>query len=107
MTNNIPGGTFLGSFGGFSVVLVRKGDKYGRDNCVTHTEDEPLVEFYDASVTGKGFSTVGQFVARYYRRTLGQPTGQGLCLDGGVPEWQIAGVDLDAALTAVGVALGE
>ncbi len=28
--------------------FVRKGDRYGLDGCLTHDEDNPLIEFYDA-----------------------------------------------------------
>lgn len=62
----------------FNVRIVRAGDRYGRDNCLTYDKDEPLVEFY-----------IGEyFVSRYYVATIlgtdryGSGEG-GLCLDGG------------------------
>lgn len=83
----------------FVVRVVRVGDKYGRDNCLTYGEgehdraDDVLVEFYDARYPHTEF---GQFVSRYYLSTLledGVHCEFGLCLDGGEPDWSI---DADA-----------
>jgi hypothetical protein len=104
MANDItvPGGTFFGIYGGFSVVLVCKGDKYGRDNCLTHDKDEPMVEFYDADYAGKrGFTTVGQFITRYSLKTLTERPAGGLNLHGGEPKWRIAAGPLAEALLAI------
>lgn len=109
MSNDVtvPGGTFLGIYGGFAVVLVRKGDKYGRNNCLTHDKDEPMVEFYDADYAGKpGLWSLGQFVSRYYLKTLTAHPIAGLCLDGGVPKWSIAAAPLADALKAVLLTVG-
>lgn len=108
MANDItvPGGTFLGIYGGFSVVLVRKGDKYGLKNCLTYDGDVPMVEFYDIRFLGPGFTKVGQFVSRYALSTLLQHgEGRGLCLDGGVPDWTISALDLAQAMAAVAIFL--
>ena len=43
----------------FNVRIVRAGDRYGRDNCLTHDKDEPLVEFYDSRYPHTEY---GQFV---------------------------------------------
>lgn len=62
----------------FNVRIVRAGDRYGRDNCLTYDKDEPLVEFYIGDY----------FVSRYYVATIlgtdryGSGEG-GLILDGG------------------------
>ena len=76
------------------VRIVRKGDRYGLNDCLTHGETRPLVEFYDGRFTDK-FGERGQFISRYYASTLlddcvrlGQ---RGLILDGGVAEWKIDG----------------
>lgn len=109
MSNDVtvPGGTFLGIYGGFAVVLVRKGDKYGLDNCLTYDEVEPMVEFYDADYAGKrGFTSLGQFVSRYYLKTLTERPIAGLCLDGGVPKWSIRAEPLADALKAVLLTVG-
>lgn len=68
------------SIEGFEVGIVQKGGAYGLNKCLTHTKDDPLVEFYTAK---------GQFVSRYYLSTLMESTG-GLNLEGNVPEWQIS-----------------
>lgn len=62
----------------FNVRIVRAGDRYGRDFCLTHDKDEPLVEFYIGDY----------FVSRYYVATIlgtdGYGSGEGgLILDGG------------------------
>lgn len=62
----------------FNVHIVRAGDRYGRDNCLTYDKDEPLVEFYIGDY----------FVSRYYVATIlgtdGYGSGEGgLILDGG------------------------
>lgn len=69
----------------FEVRLIETGMSYGRDNCLTHDKEDALVEFHDTS--GKFV----QFVSRYYRSALveGQRNA-GLCLDGGIPEWQVS-----------------
>ncbi|MGU4699058.1 hypothetical protein K6L09_20545 [Burkholderia cepacia] len=74
----------------FNVRLVEQGDSYGKDNCMIHEKEDPLVEFYDSRYK-KGFNEHGQFVSRYYLSTLTEPgrTG-GLQLEGGIPEWSIS-----------------
>ena len=81
----------------FNVRLVVVGDKYGLDDCLTHPDrgdkSDPLVEFYDAMQDPKKFGDRGQFVSRYYLRTLKKDScklsNNGLCLHGGVPEWNV------------------
>jgi len=58
------------------VKLVMKGDKYGLDNCLTHDDDEPMVEFYDLKYK-ETFGEEGQFVSRY---NLGTILFEGCCL---------------------------
>lgn len=70
----------------FNIRLVRQGQKYGRNDCLTHEHPESLVEFYDSR--WPKFGPLGQFVARYYLSTLMDVKG-GLNLYGGVPDWQI------------------
>ena len=81
----------------FNVRVVNKGDKYGRDFCLTHDSDKPLVEFYDVRYPHTEF---GQFVSRYYVSTiLGEdgyvPKNSGLNLHGGVPEWTVSEQDME------------
>lgn len=76
----------------FNVKIVYKGDAYGRDNCLTHDEDRPLVEFYDGThAAGGRFDPEGQFVSRYYAETLieGNSRNTGLDLMGYEPVWTL------------------
>jgi len=78
----------------FTVRLVREGQAYGRDLCLIHDKPEPLVEFYDARYacdpTRERGGEFGQFVSRYYLRTLRTgPQGRGLCLEGSVHDWTL------------------
>jgi hypothetical protein len=72
----------------FNVRLLNQGDKYGLDYSLTHMEDMPLVEFYDADQSTEKFGPLGQFVSRYYLKDILQHTG-GLSLNLGIPEWYI------------------
>jgi hypothetical protein len=75
----------------FLVKIIRQGDRYGRNDCLTHDEKTPLVEFHD--------TRYNQFCSRYYLTTLlrqdhwtaGKPSlaVTGLTLHGGIPEWHI------------------
>jgi hypothetical protein len=80
----------------FNVRLVRRGERYGRNLCLVHDKDDPLVEFYDARYP---HTEIGQFITRYYRSTLMKPPhDRGLCLDGGVPDWRINATAFEAVL---------
>ena len=69
----------------FMARLVRKGEAYGLNRCLTHDESDPLVEFY--AVNQKR----NQFVSRYYLSTLNaHDLDCGICLDGGIPAWTIS-----------------
>lgn len=76
----------------FNVRLLEPGDWYGRnpqtgDPCFK--AEERMVEFWDARYTSHG--PLGQFVSRYYLRTLRSkpPREEGLNLDGGTPAWWV------------------
>lgn len=77
----------------FTVRIVRNGEKYGLDFCLTYDSqvNDPLVEFYDARYPHTEY---GQFVSRYYASTLSERDTGGLCLDGGVPEWSVTEADM-------------
>lgn len=82
----------------WAVNIVKKGDKYGRDNCLTHDKEEPLIEFYDCRYEHTDY---GQFVSRYNLSTLlehHQAPSMGLCLDGGIPDWSINGKAMDRVI---------
>jgi hypothetical protein len=90
----------------FTVKLLREGDTYGRDKCLTVTKDThgrnfgqkgdvEMVEFYDAEHAGPRFDPEGQFVSRYYLSTLLEaPATQGLCLQGDESKWRIDGATM-------------
>lgn len=89
----------------FNVRLVRLGDRYGLDDCLVHDEDEPLVEFYDATYENTpDFGERGQFVSRYYLATFRAVRG-GIDLCGYVREWEVSAANVAAALGAVDRAL--
>jgi len=82
----------------FNVRVVDKGMKYGRDFCLTHDSEKPMVEFYDARYPHTEF---GQFVSRYNVETIlgkdrwGHAEG-GLILDGGnANEWSVSKHHMD------------
>jgi len=86
----------------FTVRIVREGDGYGRDDCLTHDEADPLVEFYDASQDSSKFGLRGQFVSRYYLSTLLEPpTDRGLGLEGSVPAWTIPEQEFSALIAVL------
>lgn len=72
--------------------LVLKGESYGLNNCLTHDQDDPLVEFYSTK-----FQPEGYFISRYALSTLrgksqysnGQFRRAGLCLQGDMPEYNV------------------
>lgn len=74
----------------FTVRILRDGDKYGLNDCLTWGTDNGLpgcgVEFYDARYP---HTTYGQFVSRYYYSTLTQGPNMGLDLQGDVPSWKV------------------
>jgi len=92
------------------VRIVKKGQPYGLNYCLTHDKDEPLVEFYSLGdyrlPDEKGTLKVdeqkkqelrdkfpiGQFVSRYNLRTvLDHTPGVGLDLYGSEPRWTLYG----------------
>lgn len=70
----------------FNVRIVAPGDQYGRNDVLTNESSEEMVEFYD---TRYQHTELGQFVSRYYASTLRERENRGLCLDGGVPAWNL------------------
>lgn len=78
-------------FGHFNVRILRKGEKYGLKECLTHKECKTLVEFYDYRHRNDKEWKRGQFVSRYYAETLLEhDVNFGLSLDGGIPEWTVS-----------------
>ncbi len=72
----------------WTIKIIAKNDAYGRDDCLTHDDDELMVEFYDGRYI-EGFDPEGQFVSRYNLSTIAQETYRGINLDGGIASWTI------------------
>jgi len=98
-TNGVP----------FNSRIVKKGEAYGRDNCLVHEEDEPVVEFFDARYpfwSDTDGQVLGQFVSSYYVKTLLSKDGcsttdsreTGIDLHGGEPDWFVTGEQVAKAL---------
>ena len=77
----------------FLVLLIKKGDRYGRDMCLTNDGD-PLVSFYDKTYHHDD-DEYGNFLGQhtggtYYVKTLlDRDEEYGLNLYGGAPEWAV------------------
>jgi hypothetical protein len=71
----------------FNIRVIKPGERYGRNDALTNDSDDSLVEFYDARYP---HTPHGQFVSRYYLTTFMEINGQGLRLDGGVPDWSLS-----------------
>lgn len=72
----------------FTVRLVRKGQKYGKDFCLVYNEDKPMIEFYDQRYI-PAFTGFGQFVSRYYVSTFMDIKDGGLSLDSDIDNWTL------------------
>ena len=70
----------------FNVRRVVRGQSYGRNMCLTNQDEDPFIEFYDASGTSSiapDGTVLGFFVSRYYEMTLiKREPGYGLDLCG-------------------------
>ncbi len=71
-----------------TVRLVRKGESYGLAMKMVHTNEEPLVEFYDQRRLKSSRRPLGQFISRYFVWTILEGPG-GLLLDTGSPDWSL------------------
>lgn len=73
----------------FNVRLVVKGERYGRDRCLVHSIEKPMVDVYDATYEGdQRFDPLGQFVSRYFVNDFDNPGA--LWMHGGVHAWRLA-----------------
>jgi hypothetical protein len=84
----------------WNVRIVNIGDQYG--GWRLPNDKAPMVEFYDNRYPHTDY---GQFVSRYYISTIlsqdsrGGEYSNGLCLDGGVPAWQVSAEDMAQVIT--------
>jgi hypothetical protein len=94
----------------FTMRLVCKGDYYGRSFALVHDSALPLVEFYDArhiptidaGPDDERPEQFGQFVSRYYLKTLLSGSAhEGLNLQGGVDDWTIDAAGMAAAFAVL------
>lgn len=94
----------------FTMRAVANGDRYGKDMCLTHDADDPLIEFYDRrwdhDRDPEG-EALGQFVSRYRLSTLLEPDAQGetafdrgLMLDAGAA-WSVSATGMRSCLDAL------
>lgn len=87
----------------FNIRIVEKGQRYGRDDCLVHDSENPLVEFYDDRQSKSTFGPRGQFVSRYFVNTLLERAGvhpqEGLLLDTGSPSWSISADGMQEVVT--------
>lgn len=76
---------------GFNVRILRRGDHYGLNDGLLYENEEPSVEFYDATQSQDKFGPRGQFVSRYLAATLlTHSPSEGLLLDRGSPTWVVS-----------------
>jgi hypothetical protein len=89
--------------GKYNVRIVNKGERYGREDCLTHDDDRPMAEFYDRRYASDDYEQYsedswqarGQFISRYYVSTLLEGDNHGLCLDGGNRDaWSVSQRDM-------------
>ena len=83
----------------YGVRVVISGGKYGLNGCLTHNEDDHLIEFYllrGASMTTGEITSIhgprGYFTSRYYLSTLNESCTEdklSLMLDGSDPRSSI------------------
>lgn len=99
----------------FRIVVIRKGDSYGYQDCKTHNDSDPLIEFHslgsDDAATEKILSIhgpKGAFVSRYNLDTftsgVWHTPGNGVSLYGGRIDMFVDGYIVQMA---VDLATGE
>lgn len=87
ITNEIAGKTF-------KVKVLRTGDQYGSNKCLTHEGGVPLVEFYDAASDD---DQEGHFISRYSADSLlGQCKFSGADISLGLAPFSLRGSSPDA-----------
>lgn len=74
----------------FNIKVILQGENYGLNDCLTHEEKDPLIEFYDSRYI-EGFDKEGQFVSSYYYSALKEHDFNfGLNLQGNVEDWEVS-----------------
>ena|SRR5579875_3077543 len=81
----------------FRVRIIEQGDKFGSNYCIINRNRVPIVHFYDRRYNSSGN---GQFISSYYLSTLlHKDTKNGLCLQGGVPDWNISSASMSSVVS--------
>lgn len=83
------------------VRMVPVGGTYGKDMALINDGFETKVEFYDPRYPHdeleNGYS--GQFISRYsITQMMETPQGDGINLDGGVPDWNLSAYAVDETI---------
>jgi hypothetical protein len=74
----------------FQVRCIKKGSRYGLNNCLVHDEDDPIVEFTDVTPGKSGLASDSVFVARYAASTLlAHDAGADLWMFGSNVAWRL------------------
>lgn len=91
----------------FAVVLVRKGERYGRTGSLVARRD--IVEFYDRKFAGDPrFDVHGQKCGEYFAETLlKRSPGVALAIDLGIPAWTIDGAAMDCVVATLRAAVSQ
>ena len=53
--------------GKYNVRIVNKGDRYGREDCLTHDDDRPMAEFYDRRYASDDYEKLRWYATRARR----------------------------------------
>lgn len=78
----------------FNIRMIRPGE-YGAASSLI--AEEPMIEFYDPRYNDERFTPYGQYVTRYYARTLADQVGAGeLRLMGHVRQWTVCAAQMEA-----------
>ena len=81
----------------FTVRIIHEGDNYGKDDCLTYEKSEPIIEFFDKTHAGSD-TPLGQFVSRYYLKTIDDGESRGINLHGGVDGWEVSAQNVQDAI---------
>jgi len=85
MTIEVKNGTMI------KVRFIERGDKHGRNNCLTYDKPEPIISFYDVTHDPEG----KYMISSYYVDTIREhPYTEGLCLDGSHSQYDLSRYDM-------------
>src|SRR4051794_38669901 len=74
----------------FQARCIKKGSRYGLNNCLVHDEDDPVVEFTNVTPGRTDLASDSVFVVRYAASTLlALDAGADLWMFGTNPDWRL------------------